>query len=90
MLYVLTPNGVVTGKTLGQVNKKLNAKLEESEFSQLGSDKIVRMETQDIDFVQDKKRLSIIPISNLYKSDGSMKYMLLGMLFLQFFLLVKK
>lgn len=90
MYYIITDNGVYTGKSLSQANRKLNAKLEDTETLSLGADKVVKLTNKDIDFVQDKKRLSLIPITNLYKSDNSMKYMVMAILFLNFILLMKK
>lgn len=90
MYYIITDNGVFTGKSLQSANRKLNAKLEDVETVSLGADKVVKLTNKDIDFVQDKKRLSLIPITNLYKSDNSMKYMVMAILFLNFILLVKK
>lgn len=89
MLYVITPSGVTSGKTLNQINKKLKAKFDENEFTQLGADKITKINTDDVEFVQDKKRLSMIPMSSLYKADNS-KYYLIGILILQMILLLKK
>lgn len=88
--YIITENGVHTGKSLQQANRKINAKLDDAETISLGPDKVVKLTNKDIDFVQDKKRLSLIPITNLYKSDNSMKYMVMAILFLNFILLMKK
>jgi hypothetical protein len=90
MVYIITDDGVLTGKTINAANKKLNAKLEDVEMVSLGADKVVKLTDNDIDFVQDKKRLSLIPISNLYKTDNTVKYMTIGILILNFILLVKK
>lgn len=90
MFYIITENGVYSGKTLNSANKKLNAKLDEVEMTSLGADKIIKLTDKDIDFVQDKKRLSLIPIANLYKTDNTVKYMVMLILFLNFILMVKK
>lgn len=71
MYVVICENGVVVGKTLKEVNKQMDSLIEESEFVRLGSDYVCYMTKQDIDFVQDKKRLSMIPIRNLYKKDNT-------------------
>ncbi|PNT90891.1 hypothetical protein [Clostridium thermosuccinogenes] len=88
--YAITKNGVVSGKSLKQLNEKLNAALEISELKPCGSDLVVKLTEEDLDFIQDKKKMAAIPVSNLYKSDNTTKYIMIGMLFLQFILLIKK
>jgi len=90
LVYIITDNGVYSGKTINAANRKLNAKLDEVEMVSLGADKVIRLTDKDIDFVQDKKRISLIPIANLYKSDNSIKYMIMIVLFLNFIMMFKK
>lgn len=90
MYHVITDSGVTTGRNLKLLNKKLDTQLEDSEFKIIGSDKVCKLSNDDLTFLQDKRRLSLIPISNLYKVDNSVKYVVYFILFLQFILLVKK
>jgi len=71
MYCVITEDGVVTAKTLNGINKKLSSKVDKLEFRRLGGDYIVTLTNHDLEFVQDKKRMSMIPIDKLYKSDNS-------------------
>lgn len=89
MFYVITNRGVIKGLTLKDVNIKMKTAFEISDFKVVGRDYIIKVTSQDIDFVQDKKRMSQIPIRNLYKADIT-KLLIYFMLFLQFILLVKK
>jgi hypothetical protein len=87
---VITDNGLVQSNTLLGINQKLKAKLEDKEFKQLGNDKIVKITDRDLEFIQDKKRLSMIPIRNLYKKNNTTMLLLVVVLVLQFILLIKK
>lgn len=90
MYFVIKPSGVIYGRTLGSINKRLAAKIDEVEMESVGADKIIKLNNSDIDFVQDKKRISLIPMSNLYKQDNMTKYLIIAIFVLQFFLLMKK
>lgn len=83
MYYVITENEVVDGKDLEHVNKKLFAKLEETDFRRLGEDKIITLTAADLNFIQDKKRMSMIPMERLYKKDTTGKLILYFILALQ-------
>lgn len=74
MYYAITSNGVITTKDLKSLNKQLNSKIEDIETYAAGSDKVVKLSDNDIEFVQDKKRLSLIPITKLYKEDKIITY----------------
>lgn len=89
MYYVITQEGVSKG-SLSSINKKLNTKLETQDFKFLGSDKIVTLSADNLEFLQDKKQLSKIPIQNLFKVDNTVKYITIFMVFLQFILMLKK
>jgi hypothetical protein len=89
MYYAITNYGVRTGKTLPELNKKLNGKLEDSEFTFIGSDAVVKLNSTDIDFIQDKKRMSQIMFSNFFKKDNSVKMFAILTLIFEFVILVK-
>lgn len=86
--YALTDIGIFKAGTIKGLNKKLNAKFDRKEFVYIGKDAIVRLNDKDIDFVQDKKRLSQIPIQTLYKKDST-KYFLYFIIFLQIIMLIR-
>jgi len=77
MFYVITNYGVKTGKTLNEVNNKLGTKIEESELTYLGSDAVTNVSPADIDFLQDKRRMSQIMFSNFFKKDSSVKFLVI-------------
>jgi len=83
MYCVITEDGVETARTLKGINNRLKAKLDKVEFKRLGGDYIVTLTNRDLEFVQDKKRMSMIPIDKLYKTDNS-KMMLMFILVLSF------
>lgn len=89
MYYVISNSGVCLGRSLKDINKKCDSLFEQSEFKSIGSDYVVKLADSDLSFVQDKKRLSLIPISGLYKVDTS-KYILYAILLINFIILVKK
>lgn len=90
MYIVITDNGAVTGKSLKDTNKQLNAQIEENEFKQLGPDRIVKLTEQDLEFVQDKRRMSRIPIEKLFKKNSSITLILAIIMIIEFILLFKK
>ncbi|NTV91481.1 MAG: hypothetical protein HGA22_14165 [Clostridiales bacterium] len=89
MYYVISPTGVKAGRNISMVNRQLAAKIEENEFFSCGADRIAKLTTEDIEFIQDKKRLASIPIQNLYKTDNMSKYILIFVCILQFITLIK-
>lgn len=90
MYCVITDNGPVTGRSLKEVNRKLNSLIEENEFRQLGSDRIIILTEQNLEFVQDKKRMSRIPIEKLFRKNSTITLMLGIIMLIEFILLIKK
>lgn len=88
MYYVVTDYKVYSAKTRKGLNSMIDGKIEDAEMKTIGEDKIVYLSDVNLDFVQDKKRMSQIPIQALYKSDNT-KLLFIAMLILQFILLVK-
>lgn len=88
MFYAVTDTGVETGLTLQKLNKKLNSKLEKENMKKIGSDYVITLSNSDLQFIQDKKTMSKIPIQKLYKkgNEGLLIYIMLG---LQLILLIK-
>lgn len=87
--YVLTEMGVKSAPSLKVLNKKYRMKLEDAEMISCGADRVIKLTADDLEFVQDKRRLEQIPIGNLYKSDSMQKYMMLFMIVLQFIIFVR-
>lgn len=84
MYYVISDNGIISGKSIKEINRKSKSIFDENEFKACGADKVVKVTNEDIDFVQDKKRLSLIPIKQLYKSDNvnNLLYIIMVMVFI--------
>lgn len=81
MYYIIADSGVYTGRDLNELNKVLDSKIEEEEFNVVGADKVCKITKTDLDFIQDKKRLSRIFFGNFFKSDTRpIKFMVLGVL----------
>lgn len=90
MYYVVKKNEIISSKNLRGINKRTNAKFENDEFQAIGSDFITIVNEKDMEFVQDKKRLALIPLQNLYKSENTGKIMLGIIVFMQLIILVKR
>lgn len=88
--YAITDKGVAAASSLKKLNQSLNAELEEEELIPIGPDRLIKLTKADIEFVQDKKRMSLIPIKNLYKKSNTVTLMLTVILIMQFILMVKK
>ncbi len=73
MVYVITDQGVKVGRSLREINKKYRIELEPAEMYSCGADQIVKLTREDIDFVQDKHRMSNIMFGNFFRQDNSGK-----------------
>ncbi len=73
MVYVITDQGVKVGRSLREINKKYRIELEPGEMYPCGADQIVKLTREDIDFVQDKHRMSNIMFGNFFRQDNSGK-----------------
>lgn len=90
MYYVVTDSGVITGNKLEIINKKNNLKLTELDFKKLGPDNIVYCNKENIEFLQDAKKLNDIGLNSLFKKDNSTKLMLYIIIAISFINLVKR
>ena len=90
MYYLITKQGVITGKTKKEVelNGKIKGKIDHDEMIALGPDYVVRLTDADIDFVQDKRKLSQIMFSNFFKKDNSGKVFGVLNMFLTFLVFI--
>ena len=73
MIYIITDSGVKVGRTEKEVNRKYNILVEPAELYPCGPDKVAKLTREDIDFVQDKRRMSAIMFGNFFKTDNSGK-----------------
>lgn len=69
MFIVITQNKIYKGKSLKDINRSIHGQMDLDEFHPLGGDYIVNLSLDDLDFVQDKKRLSNIMFGNFFKKD---------------------
>lgn len=69
MIYVVTDSGVISGKNLQEVNKVLKSQIDLDELKVVGSDRFINMTDKDVDFVQDKRKMSRIFFGNFFRSD---------------------
>ncbi|NLK71842.1 MAG: hypothetical protein GX285_02330 [Clostridiales bacterium] len=89
MFYAITKNELYTGKTLKDINKKLNAILDVNEFRRLGNNYIINLTDDDINFIQDTKKMSKIMVQNLFKKSDSTSWLIYIIIGLQLILLLK-
>lgn len=73
MIYVVTSTGVYSSDKLDKLNNKLNIQIDRDELHYFGADQVVNLTNQDIDFVQDKRKLSKIMFGNFFVKDNSAK-----------------
>ncbi|MCR5189772.1 MAG: hypothetical protein K6C97_12630 [Treponema sp.] len=66
---MITNTGVIQSDKLDKINKHLDASIEADELKFFGSDQVINMTNSDIDFVQDKKKLSKIMFGNFFVKD---------------------
>lgn len=94
MYYAICNSGVYSSDSLKKLNNMLNgAQLDEDEFTCLGSDKIVKLSDNDIDFIQDKRKMSRIFFGNFFREDKTQKlFTMMGAIFsiLTFLILLGK
>ena len=90
MYYVITKQGVISGRTKKEVelNAKIKGKIDHDEMIALGPDYVIKLTDADIDFVQDKRKLSQIMFSSFFKKDNSAKVLSFFNLFLTFLLFI--
>lgn len=77
MIYLITDHGVKSAKSINDFNKRYRVLLEEAELTPLGPDRVVKVTNQDIDFIQDKYRMSNIMFGNFFRKDNSGKVLMI-------------
>lgn len=88
--YLINPSGVYSAPTRNRLDHKLETSTEESEYKSFGSDKVLFATDEDMTFLKDKKKLSMIPMERLYKKDNLTKYIMIAILILNLLNLMKK
>lgn len=88
MYYVIKSSGVVSAPSLKALNKKLNAKMNDDEFTVIGKDFVVKLTNEDLDFVQDKHKMENLCFASFFRKDNSVKMMSLFILAINFIQLI--
>ena len=80
MYYAITKYGVAVGKSLGDIRANqfirgtvAKGKIDRDEFQVIGPDYVINLTDADLEFIQDKHKLSQIMFSNFFKQDNSAK-----------------
>jgi hypothetical protein len=73
---VITKNKLHVAKSLKEINKQAKGMIEDEEFKAIGEDFIINLSDDDINFVQDKKRMSNIPWQSMISKDKTLNYLL--------------
>lgn len=70
MIYIVTDQGVISGNSLQAINKRHGILVSQDELKAVGPDFVICMSNKDIEFVQDKAKISQIMFGNFFKKDG--------------------
>lgn len=89
MYIVITENKVYTGKTLPILNRSMDGLMDEDEFKQIGADSVAVLTAADLDFVQDKRKLSSIMFGNFFKKDNLPRNLMIVNIILTFIMFVR-
>lgn len=89
MFYVITTHAIYKGKTVKDVNNQIKGTLDMDEFKQVGPDMIINLTEKDLDFVQDKRKLSTIMFGNFFKKDNTPKILTIINLIFTFLIMVR-
>lgn len=89
MYIVITDTKIHTAKNLPMLNRSMNALFEEDEFKQIGGDSVAILTSSDLDFVQDKRKLSSIMFGNFFKKDTLPRTLMIINIILTFIMFVR-
>ena len=89
MYIAITENHVYTGKSLTLLNRSMGAQMDEDEFKQIGADSVAILTASDLDFVQDKRKLSSIMFGNFFKKDMLPRNLMIINIILTFIMFVR-
>lgn len=89
MYYAITETKVYSAKTLALLNRSMNGLMDEDEFKQIGGDCIALLSPSDLDFVQDKRKLSTIMFGNFFKKDALPRNLMILNIILTFIMFIR-
>lgn len=90
MYYIITDRGVYSGSSCSQINKRHGIKIEAAEFTSVGADYVTCVTNKNIEFLEDKARLSQIMFGNFFKKDSMPTILTIINIILTFIVLVAK
>lgn len=88
--YLINRSGVHSANTKNRLDQKLEISTEDTDYKCFGSDKVFLATTEDMTFIRDKKRLSMIPMERLYKKDTTTKLLIIITTVLSFLNFIQK
>jgi len=88
--YLINSSGVHSAMTRTALDRKLEISTEDIDYKCFGSDKVFIATTEDMTFIRDKKKLSMIPMERLYKKDTTTRLILIITAVLSFLNLIQK
>lgn len=79
MYYAILKSGVIVAKKKSELqsNTKIRGLLDHDEFISVGPDYVINLTDSDIDFIQDKRKLSQIMFSGFFRKDNSVKVLVI-------------
>jgi hypothetical protein len=89
MYYAITETKVYSAKTLALLNRSMNGLMDEDEFKQIGGDCVALLSPSDLDFVQDKRKLSTIMFGNFFKKDTLPRNLMILNIILTFIMFIR-
>lgn len=89
MYLVITPNKVYKGKTLNELNRNINGLMDDDEFKSIGGDMVSILTAENLDFVQDKRKLSSIMFGNFFKRDTLPRNLMIINIIFTFIMLIR-
>lgn len=89
MYYAITETKVYTAKSLSLLNRSMNGLMDEDEFKQIGGDRVAFLTPSDLDFVQDKRKLSTIMFGNFFKKDTLPRNLMILNIILTFIMFIR-
>lgn len=89
MYYAITETKVYSAKTLALLNRSINGLMDEDEFKQIGGDCVALLSPSDLDFVQDKRKLSTIMFGNFFKKDTLPRNLMILNIILTFIMFIR-
>lgn len=88
--YLINSSGVHSAMTRVALDRKLETSTEDTDYKCFGSDKVMIATQEDMSFLKDLKRISMIPMERLYKKDNTTRLILIITAVLSFLNLIQK